>query len=464
MRTKSLLLLFFFLSLVAVGCNPSGGSSLLKTTNTFAAPGTIVLPTLTRDSTVTYSPLATPTNSTILAATITFTPSLTTTLTVTTAPVAMPHLRVVYIDNNIYSYWTIEPPSQPIQLLSNHHDLGSEYNPGYAQLSGNGNEIVFMGERCPQTNVGIDIISFKGGNIRTLLTPDQIAHLETLSDSSYICGIWKYSLVPGTSRMIFTTAGLFVQSEGPVSDLFSIDVETGVLRQLRSKDSGGIPELSPDGKKMTLTRCTSISLASINGSELYPNVISYTQWSYKCIYPNIVWAADSSAFGMLIQSEKNVTVLSVNASDGIATTLVTLEKDFEGVLSPTLDCIVDNRPDTESTDIYPYLVSLEGTTPLRLLKMGSSKFISFSPDGKHFAFSKEDNTSNPTLYIGTLDGNVTKISEMRDSQLFRWINNLQFVYLKKDSIQLGDINGNSNLLALASGIWFDAIDVDFRKG
>jgi hypothetical protein len=137
------------------------------------------------------------------------------------------------------------------------------------------------------------------------------------------------------------------------------------------------------------------------------------------------------------------------------------------VLSPSLDCIADPSLTGDSYTSFPYFEPIAGSMNLRLLKMAGSTFISFSPDGKHFAFYKSDNRSAESLYIGSLDGQFACISIGSAKKYFRWINNSQFVYLLGKTIQLGDIGGNSvELFDSASGEitidgLLDAIDIDF---
>jgi len=332
-------------------------------------------------------------------------------------------------------------------------------------LSENGSKVIFLGENWPQTDVGIDVISFTGGKIRTLLTPDQISHLEQFSDPFYGLGIWYFRWIPNTPKMLFTTGGYFGQSVGSTDNLFSLNVETGALKRLFALWSGGFSKPSPNGQLMTLTQCGSVKLASISGNILYKDVVTYDRLSNKCYYPETIWKTDSSSFGLLVKSQNETIVWTVDTSTGKTTDLAHLDREFEGYLSPTFTCVADIRIGTDNPEGFPYLVKIEGSSQIKVLKMGSSNFISFSPDGQHYAFYKNGDNTNASLYIGSLDGNIFRISEITIPHIFKWVNNLQFVFRNSNSIQLGDVGGNVTVITTSDTPFynFDAVDISDQR-
>jgi WD40-like Beta Propeller Repeat len=423
-----------------------------------------------QSSTAIKPPIKTETPTPFLTITPTATLTVIVTPTTTHTPIPIPNMRVIYFDNG--TLMGVEPPAQPFKILETNRDPGNYIPMDYMQFSGDGKKIAFFGIVRLGLVMGMDVINFDGSGFKFMLTYEDIEGLEKVYDPDqnlFWEGITSFNWVRGKSRLLFTTDYVFYNgNHWKFDNLFSIDADTGIILKLRSRDKGGFPSPSPDGKKLALSQCEAISLSLINGGILHEKVITFKMEDFQCNHPTVVWTPDSSRIGTLIPSGESVAVWSVDASTGIATILGNLEQNIESVLSPNLDCIADLSLGADSPPGFPYLVPMEGSASVRLLKMGSSHFISFSPDGKHFAFSKDSSASNPTLYIGSLDDSVALLSQVQYPKLFHWVNNLQFVYFTYESIQLGDVYGNSTLLATITSSgedWlFDAKDLDFQMG
>jgi hypothetical protein len=184
-------------------------------------------------------------------------------------------------------------------------------------------------------------------------------------------------------------------------------------------------------------------------------VITYSEYQYS---PGVVWAADSSRFGVIIPSEDPFAgdptgaIWSVDGSTGAASLLATLHALFflpQGVLSPALDRVGFVRSTSDPSVKDSYVSALDGSSALHLAS-GSTAVLSFAPDGQHFAYY----VGSPTVvYIGSLGGGTVLVpgSVMR----LKWINNSQFVFAQGTmaawNLQLGDTGGGATLLASPAG-------------
>jgi hypothetical protein len=437
-------LVLFLLSCLSAGATPYGivpaGSPSSGTT---LEPSSTVTGTPT--VTVTPSPTATDTR--------------TATATASPTPLPMPNLRLAFFADG--GLWSVEPPSEPILALSHDSDPVRNYHPNTMMLSGDGGQITFIGYDLLSS---IDTVDFHGSNVRTLLTTEQVNHLLPPQEWIDHLGLWFGDWIPGTPRMLFSLRVWGLQSGwSPSDDLFWLDVGTGALIHLLENNDGGYPTASPDGGMIALAKCRSVSLASINGKILYPDIVETASEYSGCTTPDIVWATDSSGFGMLVPSNDSVIFYAIDASTGDASPPVLLPRDFNGVLSPSLDCVADSVPFEEPPLGFPRLVPFEETDSLKHLVMGSAQFLSFSPDGKYYAFSGKGSGGTPTLYIGDLDQRIVSISAISEPWIIKWVNNRQFVFRISDTLRLGDVGGNSSVIAELSQMspYFDALDLDF---
>jgi hypothetical protein len=218
---------------------------------------------------------------------------------------------------------------------------------------------------------------------------------------------------------------------------------------------------------MAISRATFFSLANIDGSNMhaslftFPAVVTYSEYQY---YPEAVWAADSSRFGVIIPSEDPLaastsgTIWSVDGSTGTATLLTTMDGLFflpAGVLSPTLDLVGYLRHTADPAVKDSYVSMLDGSISMHL-GTGTTGVLSFSPDGAYFAYY----TGSPTtVYIGSWGGGTVALpgSVMR----LKWINGTQFVIAQGTyaswTLQLGNTSGSVSPIASPAGdrIGFD---------
>jgi len=241
---------------------------------------------------------------------------------------------------------------------------------------------------------------------------------------------------------------------------------------------GGLPTPSPDGRRMTIARFRSLTLASIEGNVLFPDLVpSDAGNAMDNSFPKVIWVSDSTRFGIMpgrllpYYTDSTAAFWAVDAATGDISALGSIDHFTEGGLSPTLEYVGHTRPGKNSH--FPEDVTLsrvDGSSSVLLFR-GISQFLSFSPDGLHFfyrvgcqpgTYSYCPSDAPPLqFFLGSLDGNSFPV--IRPG---KWINNSQFVY-KHDggSLRLGDIGGNWTEIAKADYIHsFDAVDLDFQTG
>jgi hypothetical protein len=357
--------------------------------------------------------------------------------------------------------WIVAPPAAAVQLSS----IG---NVTRVQISDDGAKVVYVRYADFSQPAEIRAVNSDGSGDHGLLSSAQVGALEAPGSASYV-DLYSLTWIPGTHRLLLNTMGKF---EGPglmlYDDLFQLDADSGSVTPILAAGSGGNASPSPDGTRMAIARATFVSLALIDGSSLRPNVITFTSvltYSEYAFYPAIVWAADSSRFGAIIPSPEPLgpspsgAIWSVNAATGVASLLATIPNFRYGVLSPALDRVGFTRPGADPSTDATYVSSFDETTSLHLAT-GPSGFLSFAPDGEHFAYSIG---SSPILYsIGSLGGGTIPVPGT-GVRMVRWISNSQFIFLVGTSaswtMQLGDVGGGSTLLATGSG---DQIDFDAK--
>jgi hypothetical protein len=372
------------------------------------------------------------------------------TATATTPP---PHLRVAFISGG--SPWMVEPPSAPFQL-------SAVTGVDSVDLSDDGMLVVYIRHDSYSQPAELRVVNSDGTNDRMLLTSAQVGGLEPLPSGASFVDLYQVKWIPGTHNLLVNTKAQF---EGPglarLDDLFQVNADTGALSTVLTAGNAGEVWPSPDGTKMVISRATYLSLANIDGTGLVPSIITFTAiitYSEYQYYPEPVWAADSSTFGVIIASEDPLAAATtgaiwlVNGSTGSATLTSTLNGNFffpRGVLSPTLDHVgyvvaSGSPPVTDS-----YVSILDGSSGLHL-GSGTTGVDSFAPDGQYFAYY----VGSPTAkYIGSLGGGTILVPG--GAMRVKWFNNTHFVYssgtMASWTLKTGDTGGASTLIASPSG-------------
>ncbi len=445
--SASVVYLLFFLT----ACQPAGApiSASSPTVALTATPSTETSPTATDTKT------ATPTPTSTLTATPTSTP------TITPTPIAMPNLRVVY--NNLEGIWFVKPPESPVLLEANKYV-------NQLLLSEDGTIAVYLidpiGFGHPST---IGAVTIADSRDRIFLSRSQINTLEKDSESMDV------EWIPGTHRMLFHTLH-WDDHWGFVSDnnLFILNLDTGGYSGIFKAGYGGKATPSPDGKRMAIAKYGSLSLASIGGKIIFPDLFpSDIEGDRLNFLPSINWALDSSRLGIILKPyyPRDTSILVFDTSTGIASNLRTIANFSQGTFSPTLEYVgysIEGKSQYLSYDAT--ILKTDGSSSI-LLANGVSRFGSFSPDGRHFSYSVGCAINQPECppdaprikeYIGSLDGLIFVVPGA--DRNIKWLNNTQFVYVKGKSLHVGDIGGNSIEITTSDDIFsVDAVDLDFQS-
>lgn len=433
-------------------CYPAGNlaSATLPINTPTTGPAQKPSPTANEKLTET----ATPTPFPIITSTVT--------PTVTPTPIALPNLRTVY--NNMDGIWVVRPPEPPVLLVA-------KIIVDKMLLSDDGARIIFLGYSYPPYADEVLAINFNGSHNQTLLNPKQISQLE-FYDYPFDTLIENIDCIPGTHHMLFTTVGPAARHRiyAPNNNLFKLNTDSGQWIKLFPKGKGGDVTPSPDGKRMAVANTGVLFLATIQGKILNSDIFpSGFDGERQFFYPQVVWTEDSSHIGIILRSHGEASIWSIEISTGTASPLGNIGQFRQGALSPTLDYVGYALYENEFITRDVTLSKVDGSSSIRLAN-GLSEFRTFSPDGRHYAYTVgctwnygcPKGALRPKVFIGSLDGTSFQVSGAIG---IKWINNTQFVYVADKSLRLGDIGGNSIELAHADYFRiFDAKDLDFQAG
>jgi hypothetical protein len=425
------------------------------------------------DSTAPSSPKPTPSVSLTVTETITpmILPSDTPTASLTPASTTPPAPDLLVAYGTSEGIYLARPSSTPALLTT-------DILPLQLFLPRDHSVVVYAADDPPGNGIPnlIGLISLAGGDSRVLLSASQLSSLE--NDAVSVDLAW----IPNTHRMLFSTNsldpanGLF-----PSNDLYSIDIDTGAVARIFTSGSGGQAAVSPDATKIAVSQCRKIFLASILGSVLFPEILSFDSYPEQCYGPSIVWKTDSSRFGTIVASgSSDVAVWLVDASTGEASASGVLSQFGQGMLSPTLEFVAyahsgpyfEAHPGSYPATYDPELVKVDGSG-MTQLSTGVGGIIAFAPDGNHVAFYTDSpplsygtcdfSLPRQKIYIGSPGGILIPVSGDNRSYLFQWINNSQFVYISGGyNLVLGDVEGHSTLITNSPDCItvFDAMDLD----
>ncbi|MBN1438056.1 MAG: hypothetical protein JW929_01495 [Anaerolineales bacterium] len=384
------------------------------------------------------------------------------TLTQTMMPTAaLPHLRVAFISGG--SPWLVAPPAAA-------YPLSAQTGVDSVHISDDGQMVAYVRHSDYSHPGELRVVNYDASGDRVLLTSAQVGVLEALPAGATFVDLFQVKWIPGTHNLLVNTKANY---DGPglarFDDGFMINAETGALTTIFSAGNGGEYWPSPDGSKMVVSRATKIALANIDGSGFvdnlvtFPAIITYSEYQY---YPEPVWKADSSQFGVVIASEDPLAPVTsgaiylVNPATSVATLASTLTGNFffpKAVLSPILTHVGYVTPTADPAVKDSHVSTLDGSFGLHL-GTGSTGVDTFSPDGQHFTYYVGSGTSD---YVGSLGGGTILIPG--GAMRLQWYNNTHFVYASGTiaggwNIRTGDTGGGSSVIATPSGdrTMFDA--------
>jgi hypothetical protein len=309
-----------------------------------------------------------------------------------------------------------------------------------------------------------------GSNDRQIISQDMLDNLYPLDGAlHYIPSQMEF--IPGTHSLLLNTRAVF---DGPGlvknDDLYRIDVDSGQLSQLVARERGGDFFISPNSQKLAISQADSIAMASIDGSNLRPDLVTFqpiTTYSEYQYYPVLVWSPDSTHVGALIPSPDplaenpsgTVWILSV---DGTPQSFSPIQGDAffpqsndRSLLSPDMQTTAFLRKGNQGEADSLFLSNADGSNS-RIYEKGNIQWLGWTSTGDHFAFRHDENE----LFLGTPGGTPQRLA---DGRSIRWLTNEIFVVQSGQrgewTLTLGHIDGTRKELIRPTG---DVLVYDLR--
>lgn len=346
----------------------------------------------------------------------------------TAPPLAPPVLRVAFTSGG--NVWLAEGDSPPVQLTSGG---GAEQ----VRISSDGQRIVFTRRAAVDGPAEIRVVSRDGTGEALLAASDTWSGLYP-HDGLLFNDLQALAFIPGTHQLLLNTRGV---PEGPgllrYDDLLRLDADTGALATLRPPESGGSFLVSPDGLKVAIVQHERISLATIDGTPIrtdaitFPTIITYSEYLY---HPLGQWLPDSSAVGFAIPSadplaaDVRATVWRLPADGSPAINVTTIAGDFfftqskAPALSPDLAWIAFQRS-TTAPDIRSLILARADGGSETIVAAGQPSWVGWSPDSNRFVYGLDDPMDMQISDLG-----ASPLPLARGTQL-RWANASSYVYL-----------------------------------
>ena len=375
-------------------------------------------------------------------------------------PAAPPLLRIAY--TNAGNIWLAEGDAPPVQLTTS----------GSAEqvcISSDGQKIAFSRRPAADGPAEVRAVN-RDGSGEAVLAAAGVWNGLYPTDGLLFNDLHQFDFIPGTHQLLLNTRGV---PEGPglmrYNDLLRLDADSGALTTLRAPEAGGGFLVSPDGLKVAIIQHERISLASIDGTPIrsdaitFPSVITYSEYLY---HPVGQWTADSSAIGFAIPSadplaaDTSATVWRLPADGGPAVIITTIAGDFfftqSGVpaLSPDLAWVAFQR-NTTATNIRNLIVARSDGTGEAIVATGQPSWVGWSPDSSRFVFGLDDPMN---LQLGAPGAAATPLAS---GTRFRWVDASTYVYTSGRAgawtLMRGSVGAPSVAIASPAG---DFVDYD----
>jgi hypothetical protein len=320
-------------------------------------------------------------------------------------------------DGNV---WTLSPDGSALQLTTSGDVVD-------LLLSDDRQLLVYTRQSAQSDLFEVRAAATDGSSDRQILSQEALDSLYPLDGALHFLTS-QMEFIPGTHVLLFNTRATF---DGPGlvknDDLYRLDVDTGEFIQIITRERGGDFTISPDGKTLALSQPDSIALASIDGSDLRPGlvtfqpVITYSEYQY---YPIPVWAPDSTKFGVFIPSsdplaEEPGGTVWILPLEGAPRSFPPIKGDVffpqsngGSLLSPDLQTVAFLREDDQGQAELLFLSNLDGSNS-RLYEQGDIHWIGWNEDGSLFAFRR----SETNLTLGRPGSNPQSLA---DGRSLRW--------------------------------------------
>jgi Tol biopolymer transport system component len=369
---------------------------------------------------------------------------------------------IVFInDGNIWQIAGKDPPKQ----------LTTGGNANHVRISSDGQKVAFTTFDSATLSAELRVVDSDGGGETVLLSQAQLDSLYP-PDAAIHHAPYDLAFIPGTQILLFTTMdvleapGLFLHE-----DVVQVDAENGAFSILLDPGDGGTFAISPDGRKLAISRPASISLANVDGSDLLPDVLTYPEvpTDSELIYRAApVWAPDSNELGVAIPSPipfgpgVSGTIWRIPSDGETPTELATIEGKFFSLTSTAPFLSSDLLKvaffhETTSFNVFDLYIANSDGTEGTLYATDVTSWQGWAPDNQHFVYT----TGAMDLQLGLVGTPPVALGAGRD---LRWMSDNSFLYLsgvvESWALMQGQLGSDRTPLVELAGdvIW---IDYDF---
>ncbi|MCC7361011.1 MAG: PD40 domain-containing protein [Anaerolineales bacterium] len=284
--------------------------------------------------------------------------------------------------------------------------LATGNQPSGPRISPDGTLIAFQLATATDGVSELWVVSAAGGDARLLVGT---AALPSGGDTT-INSPKSYQWLAGTHTLVFDTryipaGGPFGPGEYINSDLWTVNVDTGVVTALLPAGAAGAFAVSPNGQTVAIARPTGLDLVNADGGNYrqdvitFPAILTYSEYAYK---PFIQWGADGTFFNVSIPSpdpmaaDARADFYRVGV-DGIVTPLTSqpINIVFGGMVTPPqyapngrFVVYSVSQPDGTGEVFHQLEFLADGTVADR--SMGPTLFLSggqWSPDSTYFQYA-----------------------------------------------------------------------------
>jgi hypothetical protein len=333
-------------------------------------------------------------------------------------------LAVAYVKAGNLSIWS---HCQSRQLTQK----GEVHRP---RISSDGKVIAYL-QPADDFHLEIWAIDASGENEHRIVS---VADLDTIGGgvrdpSALAVNPYQFAWLPGTHRLAYNTQQIF---QGPglslLNDLNLVDADTLQTTNLLLSGWGGAYVFSPDSSQVAISQPDKIFLANADGSDYrtifdYPAVTTYSEYRY---YASPVWAADGKSLRLALPPVDPLATpgqptglwrISQDGSPPVQMGAVSAVPFFEQPVefSPDLRRVAFLREAGQPIENLRelHLAASDGTGDWLYAKGPSIRFLGWSPDASHFAYTLGEEQE---LWLGSLEeapkllrGGINGVQDLR---------------------------------------------------
>lgn len=359
--------------------------------------------------------------------------------------------------------WLAEDTGAPRLLTGGENDSSPQFSP-------DGRQLLFRRE-VPPVDEGLRrfelwVISVDGSGVRPLFSPDNLPGKwgrPMGSDEYIMLDRLPYQTVwlSGSRRIAFNTYLEFGYGFGVYNDLWTVDIETGLLTRLLPDGDGGAFAFSSDGAALLVADHESVSLVVADGSNRRELIhFDYVMMGHggPGYAPQPVWSPDGF-YGLVAITSADfydypivgfTTLYRVNRSGDVVLIGSVPGHNLDATMSAYwLDPNTDRFWSPDRTrlaytddDGDLFLAAADGSGP-EVYAPGT--FLGWSTDGSHFAFRGRDKKA----MLGSPGSHPAPISD-QEAWDVKWAGPLTYIYTTGDhqsrTLCVGEVGGEHRVI------------------